>query len=1154
MAESAEQVLDKILASIEPGYRSRLTARGMARAMVWRKGELPAANENLGLRLSEELLSYGYGLLRLALKARELEVTDEAVMRAFELAATSLESVVKNGDPADESRGFYRVTAAAAYHLGRFSARAYSLLNQSLSDANVSDIEHALSLLILRRLDDLYDLTLAHIQTRENSDDRLMERILDDQSAIDIDDALVVCLTENYLRGLAAFVFTVRTGDEVGLEVTRERLLDGEALAFKMGFVPIWWIYRLTRFLIDDLWQQSMHQLLPKESDDSSRWPELREMFLSSLAARSTAEVELWPSQLEIASRVLDDNDDIIASLPTSAGKTRIAELCILRTLAKQERVVFITPLRSLSAQTERTLRRSFSSLGFDVSSLYGSTGSSAFDTDSLASRSIVVSTPEKLDFALRNNPGLLDDVGLVVLDEGHMLGPSEREVRYEVLVQRLLRRPDASNRRLVCLSAMLPTGDEMNDFVSWIRSDEPGEPIRNEWRPTRLNFGEITWGHDHARYDLRIEDEAPFIPRFIERKERIGPRGGIKQFPSTQSDLALASAWKLVDEGLSVLIYCPQKTSVEALAKRIIEAVKLGFLASLPHENPFDRQRALDVGNEWLGADHAVVKCLELGVAIHHASLPRPFLREIDVLLQQRQIKLVIASPTLARGLNLSASCVLFQSFSRFNQVSGKRELISPEEFANVAGRAGRAFVDVDGQVLGVCFTREQLIEWKQLLKHQEERKLDSGLIKLVGQLWNRFRHKLPAKEDSIEYVLNNSLIWEAPTQNEDDLKAWQRDLAILDTALLSLIGDQDCNADDIALTLDSVLASSFLRKRLQRRKEITQQRVNAVLESRAKHIWANSTPKQRKGYFFSGLGLNAGRFLDEQALQLNAAVLKAEQAIRARDEDACISSLLEVAKIVYTKEPFEPRKLPGNWEQIVEGWLRGARMSILRKLSDDAVTFIEDGLVYRLVWAIEAIRVRSRANEEQLFDEQPSPLGAAIETGTVSIPVSILLQAGLSSRIAAMKALEDYPAWFETLFDMQVWLSSEEIRAATSSPDWPTSETSVIWKDFVNQQRSASRRPQGLHKRFLRATFIAGSNALEIGSPVLILNQQTGEQPTIYSPDLQLLGTVHMGVLKLNNGWVIGQVESQTSVRIQLVGPVKLRPKPKFSSKAKH
>jgi len=73
-------------------------------------------------------------------------------------------------------------------------------------------------------------------------------------------------------------------------------------------------------------------------------------------------------------------------------------------------------------------------------------------------------------------------------------------------------------------------------------------------------------------------------------------------------------------------------------------------------------------------------------------------------------------------------------------------------------------------------------------------------------------------------------------------------------------------------------------------------------------------------------------------------------------------------------------------------------------------------------------------------------------------------------------------------------------------------------------------------------------------IGSPVLILNQQTGEQPTIYSPDLQLLGTVHMGVLKLNNGWVIGQVESQTSVRIQLVGPVKLRPKPKFSSKAKH
>ncbi|MET4606727.1 replicative superfamily II helicase [Bradyrhizobium sp. JR4.1] len=70
------------------------------------------------------------------------------------------------------------------------------------------------------------------------------------------------------------------------------------------------------------------------------------------------------------------------------------------------------------------------------------------------------MATPEKLDFALRNEPSLLDDVGLLVFDEGHMIGLEEREVRYEVQIQRLLRRSDAATRWIVCLSAILPEGD----------------------------------------------------------------------------------------------------------------------------------------------------------------------------------------------------------------------------------------------------------------------------------------------------------------------------------------------------------------------------------------------------------------------------------------------------------------------------------------------------------------------------------------------------------------------------------------------------------------------------------------------------------------------------------------------------------------------
>jgi len=165
----------------------------------------------------------------------------------------------------------------------------------------------------------------------------------------------------------------------------------------------------------------------------------------------------LWPSQLEAAERATNLSDNLIVSLPTSAGKTRIAEICALMTLSVNKRVLILTPLRALSAQMERIFRKTFLPHGFKVSSLYGSSGMAPADEDTFRKSEIVISTPEKLDFALRCDSTLISDIGLIILDEGHLIGPSGRELRFEVLVQRLLRRADANTRRIVCLSAILP-------------------------------------------------------------------------------------------------------------------------------------------------------------------------------------------------------------------------------------------------------------------------------------------------------------------------------------------------------------------------------------------------------------------------------------------------------------------------------------------------------------------------------------------------------------------------------------------------------------------------------------------------------------------------------------------------------------------------
>src|SRR5207245_2020745 len=230
-----------------------------------------------------------------------------------------------------------------------------------------------------------------------------------------------------------------------------ERLRTGLSICSELNMLPQWWTHRVAIHLIGDLWSNTFHERVPLQpaGGEAADWPRLRELFIGLLQSRARAEVDLWPSQVDAASRAVDQTDDLVVSLPTSAGKTRIAELCILRCIAGGKRVVFVTPLRALSAQVERTLARTFRPLGIAVSSLYGASGVAVADVATLQSAQIVLATPEKLDFAIRQEPSVIDDVGLIVLDEGHMIGLGPREVRYEVLVQRLLRRTDAVGRRL---------------------------------------------------------------------------------------------------------------------------------------------------------------------------------------------------------------------------------------------------------------------------------------------------------------------------------------------------------------------------------------------------------------------------------------------------------------------------------------------------------------------------------------------------------------------------------------------------------------------------------------------------------------------------------------------------------------------------------
>jgi superfamily II DNA/RNA helicase len=1082
-------IVDDIEAAIgeatTPGFREQLLARGEARSMIWRDGVLPEDAPAFDQLLSYDLLSYGYSLLGLGLRLLEANGSQSLAQRAFEGAATAIESVIARG-PNSRERGFHRVVAAAAYHLGSFSARAYSLLQTALDSGEVTTGERCLIHIIRRELGTLSALILSHRDEDAAADADLVETLrgllepasdedqVDDSGDTDVIDVVDLALTDAFVSAISMALLAFERGEEELLDEALSTLQVGLRAASELNMVPQWWSHRLAIHLLRGLWEASFHRLLPDDpidgDGDGGDWARLRATFIASLFRRRRSEIDLWPSQVAAAERVLNTGENLVLSLPTSAGKTRIAELCILACLAEGRRVVFVTPLRALSAQTETALQRTFTPLGKTVTSLYGSIGTSSADEDLLRERDIVVATPEKLDFALRNDPTLLDDVGLVVLDEGHMIGADEREVRYEVQVQRLLRRGDAATRRIICLSAILPEGDEVEDFVNWLTDDQPDGLIASSWRPTKLRYGEVVWQGDRARLSIIVGDEEPFVPRFLEPfVPPIGRR--TTPFPKDQQELTLATAWRLVDDGQTVLIFCPLKSSVNAFAKVIGDLHRRGALRSVFEGDPDDLASAITIGEEWFGRDHPILACLRLGVAIHHGSLPAPYRREVERLLQRGALKVTVSSPTLAQGLNLSASALVMHSLWR------NRELIKASEFRNIVGRAGRAFVDSVGLVVHPIFANVSggKRNWRQLVEDTALRDMESGLLQLVVNLFVRMqaKHGLRDLDALLEYVAGTAA-WDYPEvaaesdeEAERSRTAWRSQLASLDNALLSLLNDSAIAEDGIEGALDDVLASSLWTRSLGRRQEPVRTALRAGLVARTRFLWSQSTPAQRRGYFLAGVGLETGRQLDEHASILEQYLHDADEGIRIGEPGAAIDALTSFARLVFGIYPFAPRALPPQWEGVLAAWLRGEDASqMAAEEITDTLEFIEDSLAYRLPWALEAVRVRATAHEDPVGDLWALLTGehglavAAVETGTLNRSAALLMQAGFGSRAGALAAITAAGGTFTTVSELHQWMNSEEVRQRATDTHWPTASSHDLWVGFISRSTAAPER----------------------------------------------------------------------------------------------
>jgi predicted outer membrane lipoprotein len=329
-----------------------------------------------------------------------------------------------------------------------------------------------------------------------------------------------------------------------------------------------------------------------------------------------------------------------------------------------------------------------------------------------------------------------------------------------------------------------------------------------------------------------------------------------------------------------------------------------------------------------------------------------------------------------------------------------------------------------------------------------------------------------------------------------------------------------------------------------LLRKREPLRVAFRKALLTRSRYIWARSTAAARRGYFLAGLGLEAGHALDAIAAEANELLIQANGALLTADGEAAILAITGIAERVFAFYPFAPDPFPANWRTILRSWLLGLPLAAtVAGQEADALQFIEGGLVYRLPWAMEAIRVRAAANGDvigqfglSLDDFELGLAVPAVETGTMNRSASMLIQAGFNSRLAAIKAVADTGATFTSGQELRAWLRSAEVDAWSAQPNWPTPETRAMWLEFTRDFAPRDNRTW-LERRY-------HGNAQWYGPPPppgapLTLHHWKGE-PLVLSADGQPIGRL-MHPLNANRLGLIRATATAVPGRVDLsyLGP---------------
>ena len=503
--------------------------------------------------------------------------------------------------------------------------------------------------------------------------------------------------------------------------------------------------------------QENLSRLLARTAQvlvENSLWSVTRAVnsrvtkFASKLTARDRDNpiFEMLPPQrraLREAGLLGSGERSVVVSLPTSSGKTFIAQFRILQALNQFDEehgwVAYLAPTRALVNQITQRLRRDFSPLEVVVEKVSpalevdGIEAGLLTDSDENQQFRVLVTTPEKLDIMIRS--GWEEKIGrpltLVVVDEAHALGVETRGLKLELLLATINR--ECRHAQFLLLTPFIPNGEEL---ARWLDPDSHRNiaALAVDWSPNDRIVAIAKPVQGARRGDFHIElDTLHTTHNTLEIPETLSltenrPLGlPWSQVTKNQGKLAAAVAQLLHQRGTVIVLVNQPRHSWG-----VAEALKI-------KENKFDSQdgdllHVLRFLEDEMGADFPLIELIKHGVGVHHGGLSEDTRSLVEWLTEQGKLKTLVATTTIAQGVNFPVSGVVFASHQYPLNRDPFREDMPPEDFWNIAGRVGR----VDQGDLGVVALAATNNEKAEVLKEYVSKSvsaLNSTLIDMVKQ-----------------------------------------------------------------------------------------------------------------------------------------------------------------------------------------------------------------------------------------------------------------------------------------------------------------------------------------------------------------------------------------------------------------------------------